>query len=648
MDSGTVVEDKVVREIQRYSEGKVYTRKVFKVSEDKVNSLKVDHSEDKVNSLKVDPHTHSGATTATVTVDGTKDNGNNVSAQQLDSVLVPEDGNSALPVVNSRLEVVSEDSSSLYRKQDEHFSLDVVQLEDGNDLFEPALRCNDKKELENGVKNGLASRSKQEMREIKRKLEGDLETVRSLVIRIEEKQRMAGRFGGGLNVSVDRYRVDNGSGAKRAHSEVASAGVPREANRFTRQLSVMVLENGHGISESVEKEKRTPKANQFYSNSEFLLAKDKFPPAESNKKSKSHGKKHGVGEMGHGFGIVSKYLKNCSSLLEKLMKHKHGWVFNTPVDVERLGLHDYFIIISQPMDLGTVKSRLSKNWYKSPKEFAEDVRLTFRNAMTYNPKGQDVHVMAEELSALFEERWAIIESHYNHEMRYGMDYGPAISAPSPLSRKAHAFRPPPLDMRRIDRSDSITKPPNPMSLTRSARTPAPKKPKANDPDKRDMTYYEKQKLSTHLQNLPPDKLDAIVQIIKKQNSALSQHDDEIEVDIDSVDAETLWELDRYVTNYKKSLSKYKRKAELAIQARAEAERIAQQKSQEPPVIVEAPRERQADERNDPSSLPVQGEIRVDNGSKTSSSSSSSSDSGSSSSDSDSDSSSASGSDAGSQ
>ena len=44
-----------------------------------------------------------------------------------------------------------------------------------------------------------------------------------------------------------------------------------------------------------------------------------------------------------------------------------------------------------------------------------------------------------------------------------------------------------------------------------------------------------------------------------------------------LDAETLWELDRYVTNYKKSLSKYKRKAEPATQARAEAEQIAQQK-----------------------------------------------------------------------
>jgi hypothetical protein len=236
-------------------------------------------------------------------------------------------------------------------------------------------------------------------------------------------------------------------------------------------------------------------------------------------------------------------------------------------------------------------------------------------------------------------------------MRFAMDYGPAISAPSPLSRKTTAFRPPPLDMRRIlDRSESMTHHSNPMSFTRSARTPAPKKPKANDPHKRDMTFEEKQKLSTQLQSLPSDRLDAIVQIIKKRNSALSQNDGEIEVDIDSVDAETLWELDRFVTNYKKSLSKYKRRAELA-QARAEAELNAQQQSQAPPVIVEVPSERQADERNAPPSLPVQGEIRVDNGSKTSSSSSSgssSSDSGSSSSDSDSDSSSASGSDAGSQ
>ncbi|CAL5200341.1 unnamed protein product [Lathyrus oleraceus] len=640
MASGPIVRDEGVREIQRYSENNVYRRKAFKGSKKKVN--------DTLNDVPVPRASSSSAATTTVTADGTKDNGNNnnVSVQQPDRVMAPEDGNSPRPVVNSGLDVVSEDSSSLNHRQDEHFTLDI-QLEDASGLLEPSLRnCVSKQGVENGVHDGLTSRSKQETRELRRKLESELETVRSLVNRIEEKQGMVGMYGGNLNMSVDCHTVNNGGGAKRPHSEVVSAGVPRVPTRPLRPLSVMVLENSQGVSEMIEREKRTPKANQFYCNSEFLLAKDKFPPAESNKKSRLNGKKHGRGEMGHGLGIVSKYLKSCSSLLEKLMKHKHGWVFNSPVNVEGLGLHDYFIIISHPMDLGTVKSRLNKNWYKSPKEFAEDVRLTFRNAMTYNPKGQDVHIMAEELLTLFDERWAIIEANYNHEMRYVMDYGQAVSAPSPLSRKTPAFRPPPLDMGRIlDRSESMTKPPKPMNFTRSARTPAPKKPKANDLHKRDMTYEEKQKLSTHLQNLPSDKLDAIVQIMKKQNSALSQHDDEIEVDIDSVDAETLWELDRFVTNYKKSLSKYKRKAELAIQARAEAEQMAQQRSQAQHVIVEVPRERQTEESNAPPSLPVQGEIQVDNGSKTSSSSSSSSDSGSSSSDSDSDSSSASGSDA---
>ncbi|GAU22560.1 hypothetical protein TSUD_93280 [Trifolium subterraneum] len=496
--------------------------------------------------------------------------------------------------------------------------------------------------LEDRIRINLAMKSKQEKQEIQWKLESELDVVRSLVKRIEVKQGHVGVYGNS-NVVLGGG-ISNGVGAKRAHSEVASAGVSRQPTRPLHQLSFPMYQNREGVRETVEKEKRMPKANQFYHNSDFLLAKDKFPPAESNKKSKLNWKKQGSGEMSPGFRMGSKFFKSCSSLLEKLMKHKHGWVFNSPVDVEALGLHDYFTIITHPMDLGTVKTRLNKNWYKSPKEFAEDVRLTFHNAMTYNPKGQDVHVMAEHLSKIFEDRWAIIESDYNREMRYGMEYG----APSPLSRRVPAFTPPPpLDMRRVlDRSESLARTPRSMNNTPSSRTPAPKKPKAKDPNKRDMTYDEKQKLSTNLQSLPPEKLDAIVQIIKRRNLELNQHDDEIEVDIDSVDAETLWELDRFVTNYKKSLSKNKRRAELA-RARAEAMQNSIQRSQ-PPAMVEIPREPQADERNVPPSLPIQGGSQADNRSRSSSSSSSSSDSGSSSSDSDSDSSSASGSDGGSQ
>ncbi|XP_027928416.1 transcription factor GTE4 isoform X2 [Vigna unguiculata] len=603
MASGQIGGDDGSKKEQRYTESKVYTRKAFKGPRNKANA----------NAVNVAPRT----TAATFTGDDssgtitaahynsrdniTVDNGNPRAKDNCNNALVQqdlEDGNSVRPQhVNGALN----DPSGIPG---------IPEWLPGPGSF---------------VRLSLDWRSKPELM---RRLESELNMVRSLVSRIEEKLGVIG-----AQYGISDMMVDSGTGrrvgTKRTHSEVASAVVPpREPSQPLHQLSVSVLENSQGVGETIEKEKRTPKANQFYRNSEFLLGKEKFPPSGSNKKSKLNGKKHGAAEMGHGMGL--KLLKSCGSLLEKLMKHKHGWVFNTPVDVEGLGLHDYFDIIKHPMDLGAVKSRLNKNLYKSPKEFAEDVRLTFRNAMTYNPKGQDVHIMAEQLSDVFEERWAVIESNYNHEMRFEQDYGAAGPSPSPLSRKAPGFRPPPIDMRRIlDRSESMTQPQKNMSITPSSRTPAPKKPKAKDPHKRDMTYEEKQKLSTNLQGLPSEKLDAIVQIIKKRNSALSQHDEEIEVDIDSVDTETLWELDRFVTNYKKSLSKNKRKLELAIQARAQAEQNALQKSQAP-VMVEISKEAQTDERNSPPSLPAQEEVQAD-GSKTSGSSSSSSDSGSSSS-----------------
>ncbi|PSS14485.1 Transcription factor like [Actinidia chinensis var. chinensis] len=472
---------------------------------------------------------------------------------------------------------------------------------------------------ENRVTIHLTSRSKQEMREVRRKLKSELDLVRNLVKKIEGKE---GKVNGVVVVS-----------------------------RPLHQLSVSVLENSQGGSENVEKEKRTPKANQFYRNSEFLLAKDKFPPADSSKKSKPSGKKQASFELGHGFGqnkSSNQAFKSCSALLDKLMKHKHGWVFNNPVDPEALGLRDYLDVIKHPMDLGTVKLRLNVNWYKSPREFADDVRLTFSNAMIYNPKGQDVHVMAEQLSTIFEEKWAVIEADYTRELKLAVNY--EVELPTPTSRKVLSRLTSPAGMTRIlDRSESMSNPfdpkPKPTKFAHSARTTAPKKPKAKDSHKRDMTYDEKQKLSTNLQNLPSDKLENVIQIIKKRTISLCQKDDEIEVDIDIVDTETLWELDRFVTNYKKSLSKNKNKSEIPIHTRAEAMPDSQEKNPVP-TVVEAPKETKSDEKNVSSSSPVQLEKPVDNASRSSSSSSFSSDSGSSSSDSDSESSSGDGSDAG--
>ncbi|KAK3179231.1 hypothetical protein Dsin_020703 [Dipteronia sinensis] len=105
----------------------------------------------------------------------------------------------------------------------------------------------------------------------------------------------------------------------------------------------------------------------------------------------------------------------CSGLLKSLMTHPAAWVFKTPVDPVKLNIPDYFSIISKPMDLGTIKSKLNKNIYSEAKEFVADVRLTFSNAMLYNPPENDVHQMAAELNGFFDSKWKLLEEKWIHE-----------------------------------------------------------------------------------------------------------------------------------------------------------------------------------------------------------------------------------------
>ncbi|KAK8580568.1 hypothetical protein V6N13_143648 [Hibiscus sabdariffa] len=107
--------------------------------------------------------------------------------------------------------------------------------------------------------------------------------------------------------------------------------------------------------------------------------------------------------------------QHCSALLKALMKHPAGWVFNQPVDPKALGIPDYFSIIKNPMDFSTIKSKLAKNIYIVTDEFVADIRLTFANAMLYNPPSNNVHKMAEEMEDFFEARWKSLEEKSNEE-----------------------------------------------------------------------------------------------------------------------------------------------------------------------------------------------------------------------------------------
>ncbi|KAG6652735.1 hypothetical protein I3843_05G027300 [Carya illinoinensis] len=361
-------------------------------------------------------------------------------------------------------------------------------------------------------------------------------------------------------------------------------------------------------------------------------------------------------------------MKACKDILTKLRKHKSGWVFNEPVDVVGMGLHDYHDIIKQPMDLGTVKSRLGRNLYQSPLDFAADVRLTFTNALTYNPKGHTVHAMAELLLARFEELFRPFSEKIDRideeegEKRI-FDTEEELQASDNNNTNS---------MQIAERSDRVSDHSEPLQKLHASssnrqmvqspvKTPPVKpvkqpKPKAKDPNKREMSLEEKHKLGIGLQSLPPEKMEQVVQIIRKRNGHLKQDGDEIELDIEAVDTETLWELDRLVTNWKKMVSKIKRQALMGNYAKNNGELPVSSEKIEA-VASEAKKSKKGGEVGEEDvdigdEMPMSNfppvEIEKDvggHGSSSSSSSSSSSDSDSSSSDSDSGSSSGSDSDA---
>jgi len=88
-------------------------------------------------------------------------------------------------------------------------------------------------------------------------------------------------------------------------------------------------------------------------------------------------------------------------LVQDLINDECGWVFSSPVDPVELGLPDYFDIIKNPMDLGTVEKNLQSGLYDSVATVERDVKLVFENSILYNGEGSDVGIMAKQLMDKF-------------------------------------------------------------------------------------------------------------------------------------------------------------------------------------------------------------------------------------------------------
>ncbi|XP_034045681.1 bromodomain-containing protein 4 isoform X3 [Thalassophryne amazonica] len=88
-------------------------------------------------------------------------------------------------------------------------------------------------------------------------------------------------------------------------------------------------------------------------------------------------------------------------VLKSLWKHQFAWPFQSPVDAVKLNLPDYYTIIKNPMDMGTIKKRLEYSYYRNAQECIQDFNTMFTNCYIYNKPGDDIVLMAKALEKLF-------------------------------------------------------------------------------------------------------------------------------------------------------------------------------------------------------------------------------------------------------
>ncbi|XP_056643448.1 bromodomain-containing protein 3-like isoform X5 [Diorhabda sublineata] len=326
-------------------------------------------------------------------------------------------------------------------------------------------------------------------------------------------------------------------------------------------------------------------------------------------------------------------LKACYEILLELFSKKHSsyaWPFYQPVDAELLGLHDYHDIIKKPMDFSTVKSKMENREYRTPQDFAADVRLIFSNCYKYNPSDHDVVAMARKLQDVFEVRYAKIpDEPVNRAVNNvaakseSSSSGSSSDSSSDTDDSEEERRTKQLKLlekeltamqekmrKLVDESsrrkkekkkDKVKKKPTsglrgnkPAAATNAAPNkrvkannkagagrkknavqPPPVQFDSEDEDNaKPMSYDEKRQLSLDINKLPGDKLGRVVHIIQSREPSLrDSNPDEIEIDFETLKPSTLRELESYVA------SCLRKKPHKKVAGKSKDEQIAEKKQE---------------------------------------------------------------------
>ncbi|OQR84952.1 hypothetical protein ACHHYP_12514 [Achlya hypogyna] len=261
-------------------------------------------------------------------------------------------------------------------------------------------------------------------------------------------------------------------------------------------------------------------------------------------------------------------MRKCLSILKALSSNPKAVPFLVPVDPVALAIPDYFNVIKDPMDLGTIRSNFDYGVYAEPEYFAGHVRLVFKNAMLYNAPHTQVYVFAQKLLEDFEKKYkAALKSESAAAKKYANlsdGEGSVDSHRAKKSKRASLTKNQEIQslkqeiekMKVMVQEMASGKGNSPLG-TPLGGTSAPKSTKPRPFKMQDMTEEylskpmtaaEKHKLTADLKELPQDKLARVLQIISETVPlhTITQGDDEVELDFNMFDTRCLRMIEGYV------------------------------------------------------------------------------------------------------
>jgi hypothetical protein len=101
---------------------------------------------------------------------------------------------------------------------------------------------------------------------------------------------------------------------------------------------------------------------------------------------------------------IDKDLTPCRILVGEMENSDDSWPFLFPVNTKQFPT--YKKIVKNPMDIATIKKRLSDKTYKTREDFCADVRVIFDNCEVFNEDDSPVGKAGYAMKNLFCTRWS--------------------------------------------------------------------------------------------------------------------------------------------------------------------------------------------------------------------------------------------------